>query len=559
MKNYFLTGLILIFTALTGFRAGAADSGDTYSEANLKSLIVAYPDSLLMLMDRAETMQPMPLPQYRIDLMRGLAYNEKRMFKLVEKYAVKALASDSIDLVPDRKMQALLMLADARSFYGNYAGSIESSVQALELARRAGNRPAEYNMLTNMAGVSFEMGDLDAGYEYLDQVITTGENSENVRDLANVSAAIGVKVLQLYTDDRFGEALAEGDRRLAVIDRIDAIGGAPQGFTDQQRAYTYARIASSARKLGRIDEADEAYKAFLATEYGNTVNGRAYISDYLIESGMWSQLLDNMMPLFPLFQQTDTINDDFRSLLWATAQAKSGLGDYRAANSLLTRAMAVQDSLYSREKSNRAQELAAVFQLDEKDMQLQKSQAESKRRQILMFAAIGIGVMILIVLLIVLRFYRNTLHRNKIAARQINELTAEREYIYNSTRNADAKQADGNDVPVNSEYAEFIRMESLIMEKKLFLSGLNRDALAELTGLARSQVIHLIQKYAGCTPAEYVNRLKIDYSIHLMKKHPDWSIDAIAADAGYTSRNTYYNNFNKIYGLTPAQYRKQLL
>lgn len=56
MKNYFLTGLILIFTALTGFRAGAADSGDTYSEANLKSLIVAYPDSLLMLMDRAETM-----------------------------------------------------------------------------------------------------------------------------------------------------------------------------------------------------------------------------------------------------------------------------------------------------------------------------------------------------------------------------------------------------------------------------------------------------------------------------------------------------------------------
>lgn len=196
MKKLLLLNLILILSSLTRIAGKEVEDSGIFTEDNLKSLVVACPDSVLALLDRAESMQPMPLPQYRIDLMRGLAYNEKRMFKLVEKYAVKALASDSIDLVPDRKMQALLMLADARSFYGDYAGSIESSVQALELARRAGNRPAEYNMLTNMAGVSFEMGDLDAGYEYLDQVITAGENSENVRDLANVSAAIGVKVLQ---------------------------------------------------------------------------------------------------------------------------------------------------------------------------------------------------------------------------------------------------------------------------------------------------------------------------------------------------------------------------
>jgi len=558
MKKLLLLNMILILSSLTRIAGKEVEGSGIFTEDNLKSLVVACPDSVLALLDSAESMHPMPMPQFRIDLIRGLAYNEKRMFKLEEKYVLRALDSDSVASVPARKMQVLVTLADVQAFYGNYAASIESSAEAIGIARELGNRPAEYNMLVNMANVSFDMGERSRGYEYLEQVIASGGHSENVRELANVSAALGVKVIALYADDRFEEALSQGARRLEIIDRIDALGGAPEGFTDQQRAYTFARMASSARKLGRIDTAENAYRSFLATGYGNTVNGRAYISDYLIESAKWPELLDNMQPLFPLYEQYDTINDDFKSLLWTTARALSGLGEHRKANTFIMRAMAVQDSLYSREKNSKAQELAAIFSLNEKELQLQASRAENKRRLIMLIAVAGIGVMVFIIMLLVILSYRNKLRRNRIAARQINELTAEREYIY-STACRTSSGTNGDDERDANGYADFIRMESMIMEKKLFLSGLNRDTIAELTGLTRSQVIHLIQKYAGSTPAEYVNRLKIDYSIQLMRKHPDWSIDAIAADAGYTSRNTYYNNFNKIYGLTPAQYRKQLL
>ena len=71
-------------------------------------------------------------------------------------------------------------------------------------------------------------------------------------------------------------------------------------------------------------------------------------------------------------------------------------------------------------------------------------------------------------------------------------------------------------------------------------------------------VIQLIQEFADLTPSDYITRLRLEYSVKLLKEHPEWSIDGIAEGCGYVRRATYYSHFNKFYGLTPAQYRKEL-
>lgn len=65
-----------------GVRPDKADDAGIYSQSTLKSLLVLDPDSVLALMDSAELLRPMPLPQFRIDIIRGLAYNEKNFNKL---------------------------------------------------------------------------------------------------------------------------------------------------------------------------------------------------------------------------------------------------------------------------------------------------------------------------------------------------------------------------------------------------------------------------------------------------------------------------------------------
>lgn len=514
----------------------------------LRKMLVENPDSVLKVLDSEEARNSDALPAFRIALLRSLAYNEKRMFSLVERYAVEALNCDSIDNSPNEKLNALTLLSNAQGYYGNYQQSIETAIKAFTLAKKQGNTPAQLNILTTMAKTSFDMGHRKQGYEYIDEILAFEDNSSSAAELANISAAYGVKIIELYSENRYDKALEDGHRRLALIDRIDKIGGAPRGFTDQQRAYAYARIASCAIKAGKKQTADDAFDKFMSTAYGQSDIGKNYIADYLIETARWEKLLEFTLPLLDLFHGADTINDDYRSLLETNAKARYGLGSYKEAYSLSERAAAIRDSLYFREKNSKAQELATIFSLNEKELELQKLKTESQRRHTIMIAAIGIGFLILVILAILWIQYRQTLRRNRIAAMQIDELQAQREKLLS------AKEAPGKDPDFENE---FRKIERIIQETKIFTNpDLNRDSLAKTCGISRARILQLIQENTGLTPNDYINKLRIEYSIILIKKHPEWTIDAIAEEAGYVRRATYYSHFNKLYGMTPAQYRK---
>lgn len=520
------------------------------TEQALRSMVVEYPDSVLGILDRIEKSAKLSLSPVRISLMRALAYNEKRMFAYVNKYVREALESDSIDALPKIKTNALTLLSMSQLFFGNLQGSIESCSEAIEIARQSGNLPAELNILTKMALNYFALDDRKKGYEVIETIINNGASSDDVRVLANVSAAYGVKIVQLYGDNRFAEALRESQKRLDLISRIDNIGGAPDGYTDQQRAYTYARIACTAEKNGNPTEAAAAYASFLDTDYGRSEVGKPYIADYLLDAGKYSTVLEYTSPLFAKFERTDTINDDYYSLLTVSAKALSGLGNYKLGFHLMERANVIQDSIYMRQKNTQAQELATVFALNENQLELQKEKAESQKRLILLWSAAGIILLVVVILIILWWQFRIVKRHNRLAARRIDELLEQhehqREVLAVTDENKDNKNA-------------FVKMEQTIVSGLLFKNpNFNRDDICKATGLSRNMVIQLIQEFADLTPSDYITRLRLEYSVKLLKEHPEWSIDGIAEGCGYVRRATYYSHFNKFYGLTPAQYRKEL-
>lgn len=524
-------------------------SDSVLTESHMKPLVVSNPDSLLVLLDVAEARKLSSFPSYRIDLLRAQAYNELRMFLEKKRWALKALESDSIVSYPRLQLQAMMIVASADEFYGNYEESISMALEAVGLARKYRIKSAEYHLLGTVSSVAFKMGDRKQGYDYLNQVIDEGISSFDVRELANVSSALGTKVNALFTDNLYNKAIDECQRRLEVIARIDRLGGAPHGFTDQQRAYVYARMASAAQRLHQETKAYRAYIDFLNTDYGSTANGRIFIVDYLLESGRYQTVLDFTRPLYKTFVRTDTINTDFHSLLYCEAKAYGGLGNYQKGMSLIERAAVIQDSLYFREKESKAQELSMMFSVNEKDLGLIRAKAELQRRRRLWLSSVAVGMMIMIVSLVLILYYRNMWRRTRIMVAQIDELLALRESMRLSLGEAG-----------DEGYGEFIGMEKRIKEENFFLrSGFNRTMISQLTGLSSSRVAELIERYAQCSPIDYVNKLKVEYSIKLIHDHPNWTIDAIADASGFGSRNTYYHHFKRIYGITPAQYRKRSL
>ena len=526
------------------------DDDSLLTESYIRKIFLSDPDRALVLLDAAESKSPRVMPQYKIDLYRASAYNELRMFSLGEKYSRKVLESDSVALKPNLKLQAMSVCLFASAYYADYIQTTSLANEAIALARDVGNKPAEFHILQTMADISFKTGYSKEGYGYLQQVIDQGSLSEDIRILANVSSAYGSKTMYLYTDKRYQEVLLESGKRLSIIEKIDRLGGAPDGFTDQQRAYVYAKEASSAELLGQKDRAHDAYRQFMSTKYGNTVYGRGFIIDYLLEAGKYREVLANLQPLYDLQQAGDTINEDYYGILAGRARACYGIGDAKDAYRLSLRAAAVQDSLFMRERKNKAQELALTFKMNEKELDLVRSQAETQRVRILIFATCGIALIMFIGAVILLLRYRVTLQRNRIAARQIDELISQKENSYQFPTISDTRDS--------SDYADFVRMEKKIVENTLFLQrNFNRDAISEQCGIPRARVSLLIQQFAGMSLGDYINKLKIQYSVKLINEHKEWTIDAIAEEAGYSNRSTYYQNFYKVFGITPAQYRRQ--
>ena len=59
-----------------------------------------------------------------------------------------------------------------------------------------------------------------------------------------------------------------------------------------------------------------------------------------------------------------------------------------------------------------------------------------------------------------------------------------------------------------------------------------------------------------CNFNGYINELRINYAIELMKKHPNYTIRAIADEAGFNSTPILYNLFKKKTGMTPYEFKK---
>ena len=547
-----LTAFFAIVFPAMSCRATVPDSMLTYQK--ILALVVEYPDSVISLTDLAGQREIKSLPEYKLNLLRALAYNELRMNSLKEMYVMRVLESDSVDNHPAVKLNAMTILADAQYLNGKYPQSIQTSLSAIELAREIGNRSGELNILSTMAQTAFAMGDRRRGFEYLDQVIGEGSESDNVRELANVSYGMGIKVVELYADKNYEDAIAVSHKRLGLIERIDNIGRAPEGYTDQQRAYTYARLAAILASDGKLKEAGDAYKNFKATRFGNTVEGSITICDYFLESKQYALALDVTRPYYALFAQGDTINVDYLDLLRTDARSYRELGRLAEGYAYLDRATVVQDSLYKRENIAKAQEMAALFNLKEKELLFEKSRAEAQRHRILMLAVSGIALMILLILFVVLYYYRQSLRRNKIAAAQINDLLAQREYMREQA--SDPKTEVTVNEPSNEE-KRMLKIEKVIINNRLFLQGVQaKKEIAEKCNISQTELVRLINNDTGLSLSEYLNKLKIEYSIILMNEHPDWTIEAVAQEAGFGNRGTYYQNFYKFFAMTPLQYRK---
>ena len=103
----------------------------------------------------------------------------------------------------------------------------------------------------------------------------------------------------------------------------------------------------------------------------------------------------------------------------------------------------------------------------------------------------------------------------------------------------------------------FIELNRIVVQDQLYLSPeLSREDLAQIVHLNNARFARMIKENTGTNFNGYINELRINYAIQLLKQHPNYTIRAIADEAGFNSTPILYSMFKKKTGMTPYEFKK---
>lgn len=310
--------------------------------------------------------------------------------------------------------------------------------------------------------------------------------------------------------------------------------------------------ASHLQITGHPKEAAQVYDSIPSNSF-TYPNVLSYGLIYLMNSGRYAEAADMYNRIDSTYASADSslftldaINDMLRLRYLANRFA----GRTAEALSFADKSFDALGPALNWQKKNDAAELAVIYQTHEKELELNKAQAETRIHRILLIAAT------LIILLICFLLWRLYIH-NK-------ELTAKNRRLLEDIEQREREEKQ------TIEQMKALPEETLTANQKLFRRicelmdspdriytdmALDRGRLAQLLGTNEHYVTDAISACSGGKSVNsFLNEYRLRYAAHLLATTND-SVALIAELSGF-ARSSFFRIFSDAYGMSPSEYRK---
>ena len=558
---------ILLFVHNQILMADEVTNADSITTEYIRSIYIEKPKCALKLLDVAENKKSMPLRV--IDELRSLSYRNLFMNKLAYVYARKSYVLDSVyQKDPEHLLKMTVYLAELSFLMSKYNESMNYALDGIAQSKRLEDRVSEARLLYCIGENNRMLSFKDKAYDYFDSAIDLLKGRKGVKEIGMLSSFYGGKMSYLMTDSLYEDASVMALEREKQIKKLETLPDVPKGLVDMQYGYLYSKYG----------QAEKYFAMYQSTEYSRTPDGKMYSIPYLLASKHYKQVIDNSQEFKELMRkQQDTINAQYMNVLEREVQAYMGMGNYKEAAILQGAIIAITDSINNRDKENAALELNTMYDTSEKEDYIAKQAFQLKVRNITLTFLTCITLLTLFVLWRMWRFNHIIRYKNKILAKFINERLARKkdsqsldidEQLMISQDIEDESILFGDQEEISDETGKasgeeeenkkiFIELNRIVVQDQLYLSSeLSREDLAQLVHLNNARFARMIKECTGTNFNGYINDLRIDYAIKLLKLHPNYTIRAIADEVGFNSTPILYNLFKKKTGMTPYEFKK---
>lgn len=568
---------ILLFVHNQILMADEAVNTDSITTEYIRSIYIEKPKCALKLLDVAENKNSMPLRV--IDELRSLSYRNLFMNKLAYVYARKSYVLDSVyQKDPEHLLKMTVYLAELSFLMSKYNESMNYALDGIAQSKRLEDRVSEARLLYCIGENNRMLSFKDKAYDYFDSAIDLLKGRKGVKEIGMLSSFYGGKMSYLMTDSLYEDASVMALEREKQIKKLETLPDVPKGLVDMQYGYLYSKWAYNCYMEKKYEQAEKYFAMYQSTEYSRTPDGKMYSIPYLLVSKHYKQVIDNCQEFKELMRkQQDTINTQYMNVLEREVQAYMGMGNYKEAAVLQGAIIAITDSINNRDKENAALELNTMYNTSEKEDYIAKQAFQLKIRNITLTFLTCITLLALFVLWRMWRFNHIIRYKNKILAKFINERLARKKD--GQSLNVDEQLMISQDIEdesilfdnqeevadeaskVSGEEEEnkkiFVELNRIVVQDQLYLSSeLSREDLAQLVHLNNARFARMIKECTGTNFNGYINDLRIDHAIKLLKLHPNYTIRAMADEAGFNSTPILYNLFKKKTGMTPYEFKK---
>ena len=101
------------------------------------------------------------------------------------------------------------------------------------------------------------------------------------------------------------------------------------------------------------------------------------------------------------------------------------------------------------------------------------------------------------------------------------------------------------------------RLRDIMEEEKVFCDeDLTLKRLADMLSISPHQLSEFLNKHLSVNFNNYINRLRVDEAVSLMRSQPERSISSICYSVGFNSRSVFYRAFSDVIGVSPARFKK---
>ena len=548
--------------------------GDTPYQAD--SVLVAYgyhPNRALVMLDSALLLGN--INEYRAKFIRAKIYS-KSLLKQRQDSAIliceQLLQHDSVIHAPQERENILDLLMITSRTKVDFEGYVKWATQKAEVCRQQGEETEQWRTEAEIGMVMAHLGQPEEGMEKIDEAIRQLDEPGSIDRMDAFIIAVKRKITVLNDQGRYAEVIPLAQRILDRLEHYEQHASAyaedsyrlswsdspadRDRYIDFSRAQANGFLAGAYAMTGDAAHARECLACFDQSGYGHSLGGRRMIIPAQMALGMYDEAMATSDEVVYRMGR-DTINDDYAVILRDRAIVARAKGHVDEAYNLMNRhanlVKVLSDSLHASE----AHDYAARYHAQEQELKIQEAQTASRIKSII----IGVILLLFVIAGAFSFYYRHQRlvinEKNRALVRMINgtPFVAPVDEIEGAE---DTDEVSDSEEPEDTS-ALFETIDTTIRTEHLYANvSLQRQDVCTRFCITRHTLNNLLAQHVGSSSfPQYINNIRMEEALPLLRDSASMTIAAIATAVGFTPAN-FREQFKRQYGVTPQEYRQSL-